>query len=58
MILQPQIEINDFYKNILKSENSSSITSKYLKEKLESAMWLIKILNKEEIHYIMLFLQY
>lgn len=38
----PRLEINDFYKNILKSENSSSITSKYLKEKLESAMWLIK----------------
>lgn len=38
----PRLQISEFYKNILKSESSSSLTSKYLKEKLESAMWLIK----------------
>ena len=42
----PRLQISNFYKSILKEENKSSVTSKYLNEKLESAMWLIKSIEQ------------
>jgi len=42
----PRLQISNFYKNMLKQENKSSFTSKYLNEKLESAMWLIKSIEQ------------
>lgn len=42
----PRLRINHFYKTLLKQEDKSSLTSKYLKEKLESAMWLIKSIEQ------------
>lgn len=42
----PRLQISKFYKNMLKQENKSSFTSKYLNEKLESAMWLIKSIEQ------------
>lgn len=42
----PRLKINNFYKSLLKQEDKSSLTSKYLNEKLESAMWLIKSIEQ------------
>ncbi|RBP41603.1 RNA polymerase factor sigma-54 [Garciella nitratireducens] len=42
----PRLRINHFYKTLLKQEDKSSLTSKYLREKLESAMWLIKSIEQ------------
>ena len=42
----PRLQISNFYKNMLKQEKKSSFTSKYLNEKLESALWLIKSIEQ------------
>ncbi|MCR1897611.1 RNA polymerase factor sigma-54 [Irregularibacter muris] len=42
----PRLQISNFYRNILKNESKSSTTSKYLNEKLDSAMWLIKSIEQ------------
>lgn len=42
----PRLQISNFYKNMLKQEKKTSLTSKYLSEKLESAVWLIKSIEQ------------
>lgn len=44
----PRLKINNFYKSMLKNENKNSVTSKYLNEKLDSAMWLIKSIEQRK----------
>jgi RNA polymerase sigma-54 factor len=42
----PRIRINSFYKNLLKNHSVSGLTKDYLKERLDSACWLVNAINK------------
>lgn len=45
----PRLEINNYYKNLLAKENKESTTSKFLSNRLESALWLIKSIEQRRM---------
>ncbi|HEX4923668.1 MAG TPA: RNA polymerase sigma-54 factor, partial [Bdellovibrionales bacterium] len=39
---------SNFYKNVLKSTDSSKVTQEYIQEKLKAAVWLIKAIHQRQ----------
>ncbi len=44
----PKLKISNFYKNVLKSTDSSKVTQDYIQDKLKSAVWLIKAIHQRQ----------
>ncbi|PWU18048.1 MAG: RNA polymerase sigma-54 factor [Bdellovibrio sp.] len=44
----PRLKISNFYRNVLKSAESSKTTQDYIQEKLKSAIWLIKSIHQRQ----------
>jgi len=44
----PTLKISNYYKKLLKDKNTPEETKKYLKEKLSSALWIIKAINQRQ----------
>jgi RNA polymerase sigma-54 factor len=48
----PQLKINSFYKKLLKSSVASEETTRYIKERLKSALWLIQAVKQRQNNMI------
>ncbi len=44
----PTLKVSNYYKKLTKDKNTPVSTKKYLKEKLASALWLIKAINQRQ----------
>jgi len=44
----PKLKISNFYKNILKADDTNKITQDYIQDKLKSAVWLIKAIHQRQ----------
>ena len=45
--ISPRLSINTYYRSLLSSEDKGSNISKFLSNRLDSALWLIKALNSD-----------
>ncbi len=48
----PQLKINAFYKKLLKSSATSEETTRYIKERLKKALWLIEAVKQRQNNMI------
>ncbi len=48
----PQLRVNPYYKKLLKSSVASKETAQFIKERLKSALWLIKVLQQRQKNII------
>jgi len=48
----PQLKINSFYKKLLQSSAASEETTRYIKERLKSALWLIEAVKQRQNNMI------
>lgn len=48
----PQLKINSFYKKLLKSSAASEETTRYIKERLKNALWLIEAVKQRQNNMI------
>lgn len=44
----PRLRVSNLYKNILNGKEESNVTQDYIKEKLKSAVWLIKSIHQRQ----------
>lgn len=44
----PRLRVSNLYKNILTGKDSNNLTQDYIKEKLKSAVWLIKSIHQRQ----------
>jgi len=44
----PRLRVSNLYKNILSGKESNNVTQDYIKEKLKSAVWLIKSIHQRQ----------
>lgn len=44
----PRLRVSNLYKNILAGKDASNVTQDYIKEKLKSAVWLIKSIHQRQ----------
>ncbi len=44
----PRLRVSNLYKNILSGKDSNNVTQDYIKEKLKSAVWLIKSIHQRQ----------
>ncbi|MBI2609062.1 MAG: RNA polymerase factor sigma-54 [Deltaproteobacteria bacterium] len=44
----PKLKISSFYKNLLKTDESSTLTKDYIQDKLRSAIWLIRSIHQRQ----------
>lgn len=47
--VSPRLSINSYYRSLLRSEDKESNTSKFLTNRLDSALWLIKSIEQRRI---------
>ncbi|HHW03694.1 MAG TPA: RNA polymerase factor sigma-54 [Thermoanaerobacterales bacterium] len=47
--ISPRLSINSYYRSLLNSENRESSISKFLSQRLDSALWLIKSIEQRRI---------
>jgi len=48
----PQLKINSFYKKLLNSSTASDETTRYIKERLKNALWLIEAVKQRQNNMI------
>ncbi|MDP2938168.1 MAG: RNA polymerase factor sigma-54 [Candidatus Omnitrophota bacterium] len=48
----PQLKVNPFYKKLLKSSAASEETTRFIKERLKSALWLIEAVKQRQNNMI------
>src|SRR5690606_8926048 len=44
----PRLRVSNLYKNILAGKGENNVTQDYIKEKLKSAVWLIKSIHQRQ----------